>query len=175
MIRKDLTTNEVKTYYHNMMNRCYGKNKKTCYDGCSVCEEWKNDFEAFYTWVQENYYEVEGEKMCLDKDILIKGNKVYSPDTCVFVPAYINNMMGGISSKNKKNDLPIGVKKQGSRYKVDVTGCIDSYDTVEQAFNAYKKHREGKIISVADSYIEKHKIPYKLYKALCDYSIDMND
>ena len=158
------------------MSRCYGKNKKACYEGCTVCEEWKNDFDSFYTWVQENYYEVEGEKMCLDKDILIKNNKTYSPDTCVFVPSYINNMMGGIAKKNKKNiKLPIGVIQVGNRYKVDVKGCINSYETVDEAFDAYKKHREGKIISVADSYIEENKIPYKLYEALCNYSIELND
>lgn len=159
-----------------MMNRCYGKNKKACYEGCTVCEEWKNDFEAFYGWVQENYYEVEGETMCLDKDILYKGNKVYSPNNCIFVPAHINNMLGGISKKNKKNaELPIGVIQVGNRYKVDVKGFRNNYETPEEAFTEYKRHRESKIISVADEYIEDNKIPYRLYEALCNYSIVMTD
>ena len=58
---------------------------------CSVYEGWHN-FQNFAKWYEDNYYEIEEEQMHLDKDILVKGNKVYSPDTCVFVPETINGL-----------------------------------------------------------------------------------
>ncbi len=174
MIGEQLQKNEIMTYWHNAHNRCYGKNKKNCYKDCTMCEEWLNDKDSFISWVNENYYTVEGETMCLDKDILVKGNKVYSPDTCIFVPSRINDMLGGISKKNKKNsDLPIGVLQVGNRYKANIKGYRNSHETIEEAFKDYKKHRESYIISVADEYIDK--IPYKLYEALCNYTIDITD
>lgn len=60
------------------------KNKPT-YEGCTVCDEWLY-FSNFKKWFDENY--IEGFQ--LDKDIIIRGNKVYSPQTCCFVPKEIN-------------------------------------------------------------------------------------
>jgi len=69
-----------------MLNRCYGKlyqKEKPTYRGCTVCEEWHN-FQNFALWYEENYPN-DGIEYQLDKDIKIKGNKVYSPDSCAFV------------------------------------------------------------------------------------------
>lgn len=66
-----------------MLERCYDtKCHKRCptYAGCTVASEWHN-FQNFTAWFDENY--IDGCE--LDKDIKVKGNKVYSPDTCVFV------------------------------------------------------------------------------------------
>ena len=59
-------------------------------------------------WIENNYYEIEGETMCLDKDILCKGNKIYSRDTCVFVPQRINSLF--TKCDNARGDNPIGVE-----------------------------------------------------------------
>ena len=70
--------------WHSMMNRCYSKkyhSKFPTYQNCSVCNEWTY-LSNFKRWFDENY--VDG--YVLDKDILVKGNKVYSPETCCFVP-----------------------------------------------------------------------------------------
>ena len=75
-----------------MLRRCYDEKlhkKYPTYIDCKVCEEWLN-FQNFAKWYYNNYYEIENEKICLDKDILHKGNKIYSPDNCVFVPNNIN-------------------------------------------------------------------------------------
>ena len=80
--------------WHSMLERCYYpkyQEKYPTYKDCEVCESWHN-FQAFAEWYNDNYYEIHGEVMCLDKDILIKGNKIYSPETCVFVPEKINNL-----------------------------------------------------------------------------------
>ncbi len=75
-------TKIYKTWRH-MLERCYDKKyqaKRPTYIGCSVCAEWHN-FQIFAEWMSEQDYE--GKQ--LDKDIKVKGNKVYSPDTCTFV------------------------------------------------------------------------------------------
>ena len=66
-----------------MLARCYNnkvKEKKPTYAGCYVCDEW-HDFQVFAKWHDANYFN--GSE--LDKDILIDGNKEYSPKTCLFV------------------------------------------------------------------------------------------
>ena len=71
--------------WKNMLKRCYDEKlheKEPTYINCEVCEEWHN-FQNFTKWYYENYYEVEGERMHLDKDILVKHNKIYSSETCV--------------------------------------------------------------------------------------------
>lgn len=84
-------------YYHtwrHMLERCYSKKyqeKHPTYKGCVVAEEWHN-FQNFAKWYEDNYYEVEGQIIDLDKDILVKGNKTYSPQTCVFAPQSINKL-----------------------------------------------------------------------------------
>ena len=49
-------------------------------------------FQEYGQWFDDNYYEIKGERMALDKDILVKHNKIYSPETCIFVPQTINCM-----------------------------------------------------------------------------------
>lgn len=88
-----------------MLQRCYGTNsaiKYPRYVGCSVCEEWKS-FQLFAKWFLEQPNNSEKfPKNELEKDILVKGNKVYSPETCCFVPQEINGFFKQ-TSKNKNN------------------------------------------------------------------------
>lgn len=76
----------------NMIEICYSDNTRhnhLAYFDCTVCEEWHN-FQTFAEWYAKNYYEIGDGRMHLDKDILVKDNKVYSPSTCIFVPQRIN-------------------------------------------------------------------------------------
>ena len=78
--------------WSHMFRRCYDSNfhkKFPTYENCSVAEKW-NNYQIYAKWHNENYYEIENEIMTLDKDILCKGNKIYAPDNCVFVPNSIN-------------------------------------------------------------------------------------
>ena len=80
-------TDEFHIWY-GMLMRCYYpkyQEKYPTYKGCKV-EDYLLNFQNMGEWIEENYYEVSGEIMCLDKDIHCKGNKVYSRDTCRFVP-----------------------------------------------------------------------------------------
>jgi hypothetical protein len=173
-------TRSYKTWY-DMLKRCYDENhrdKFISYENCYVCDEWLN-YQNFAEWYEYNYYEVTGEIMHIDKDILIKGNNIYSPETCIFVPQTINNLI--IKRDNDRGELPIGVWYDSSRNKFKAYCCngkgkvitIGRYQTVEEAFNAYKLYKENVIKSIADEYI--NYIPYMLYEALYNYNVDIND
>lgn len=92
-----------------MLERCYSADflkRRPTYRGCTVCEEWQNLYN-FNKWYEENYYTIPGQRMNLDKDILAKGNKIYSPETCIFVPSDINMVF--TKADSIRGDLPIGV------------------------------------------------------------------
>lgn len=81
-----------------MLSRCYivekNKDKKL-----TVCSEWHN-FQTFAKWYEDNYYEIKDERIDLDKDILLKENKTYSPNSCCFIPMSINTMMTPLRTVN---------------------------------------------------------------------------
>lgn len=163
-----------------LIERCYTKEWKERhpeYKDCIVCKEWHN-FQNFAEWYKNNYYIVDNERMDLDKDILIKGNKIYSPNTCMIVPHRINLLF--INRRNYRGVYPLGVQKQGYKF---TASCVDKnskpinkiglFDSPEEAFCKYKENRERVIKEVADDY--KDKIPKKLYDALYSYKIDITD
>lgn len=165
--------------WSDMIYRCYDPyflNNKTYID-CTVCDEWLN-FQNFAKWYEENYYECNNGKMCLDKDILVKGNKIYSPDTCVFVPHEINMLF--VKADKIRGDLPIGVvfDKDRDLYtaKISIKNKIKflgRYNTREEAFLVYKQFKENYIKQVAEEYVKL--IPNKLYKAMCEWKVEMYD
>jgi len=132
-----------------MLNRCYGKvhqDKFPTYKGCTVCDEWLV-FSNFMLWMENQDWV--GKQ--LDKDILIQGNKIYGPDTCLFVPEKINYLF--CSSAERKGEYPIGVslfKRDGTfKAQCKLNGKqmhIGYYKTVSAAFDAYKQFKY-KIIS----------------------------
>lgn len=95
--------------WKNMLQRCYNpkfQEKEPTYNGCTV-ESYLLNFQHMAEWINENYYEVPDEQMCLDKDILYKGNKIYSRETCIFVPKRINSLF--VKKDNVRGKYPIGV------------------------------------------------------------------
>lgn len=96
------TTHQYMTW-QSMLRRCYSmvaQLRYPCYKGCTVDKRWLN-YQNFAKWYDANYYEIEGETISLDKDILVKGNKVYSESTCLFIPKSINTMFARCSDKNR--------------------------------------------------------------------------
>lgn len=153
----------------NMMERAYCekfKSKKPTYKECYVCDEWFY-FLRFKLWMKKQDYK--GKE--LDKDILIQGNKVYSPDTCIFVHKSINLL---ISFKGKsKKSLKTGVslhKTNGKFYAQcrdgDKFKSIVYYDTELEASDAYKEYKYSVIKKVAN----KQKEP--LRTALLNFKIN---
>ena len=165
--------------WEHMYERCYDPRyheKQPTYKNCKVCKEW-NNYQVYAKWHNENYYEVGNEKMTLDKDILCKGNKVYSADTCIFVPVSINSLF--TKCNKRRGGCPIGVSKKGDKYVAQLKKgngkpiYLGRYDTVEEAFLAYKTAKEQYIKEVAEEY--KQKIPQKLYDALMNYEVEIDD
>jgi hypothetical protein len=173
-------TRSYKTWY-DMLKRSYCEKyqeKHICYKGCTVAEEWHN-YQTFAKWYEENYYEINGQRMHLDKDILIKGNKMYSPENCLIVPLRINQLF--IKGDSYRGKYPIGVifLKNIQKFQAgswNGTGKLVNlgyYKTPEEAFKAYKIFKERLIKQVSEDY--KDKIPYKLYEAMNKYIIEITD
>lgn len=172
--------------WSGMIRRCYsGESKKfPTYIGCTVCNEWHN-YMNFKKWYDENYWEVDGDSMCLDKDIFIKGNKIYSPKTCMIVPSRINVLF--IKSNKARGEFPIGVSYHKSKdvfdsyYHTIENGkgrlkFIKSFKNPIDAFYAYKEEKEKYIKQVADEYKNKYQsFPQKLYEAMYNYEVEITD
>jgi hypothetical protein len=170
--------------WHSMIKRCYDekyKEEHPTYINCLVCDEWLN-FQNFAEWFDENYYEIENEKMCLDKDILVQDNKTYSPSTCVFVPERINMLF--LKRDNDRGEFPIGIRRIGDKFRARANYIdkfnklrrkeLGTYKTPEDAFNlGYKPFKENYIKEFADRY--KDFIPIDLYEAMYKYEIKITD
>ena len=168
--------------WRDMLKRCYdpynmNTSNHSCYQNCIVCEDWFN-FQNFAKWYEDNYYVVENEIMCLDKDILFKQNNIYSPNTCLIVPATINKLF--VKQKKSNSNLPIGCYNHDGKIMVTcrlgknrVYKSGFNYNQVEEAFEYYKNLKEEYIRKVANDY--KDRIPDKVYTALINYSIEIND
>ena len=169
----------------NMLKRSVDKkyeDKFPSYKEVSCDPRWQY-YENFYEWMheQENFEKLkEQNDMNLDKDILIKGNKLYSPDLCTLVPRRINNLL--LKSDAIRGQYPMGVhyyprnKKYGA-----VEGSRDNQrflglcDTIEEAFMKYKEAKEQRIKDMAKEEYEKENITKKCYEALMNYTVEITD
>ena len=163
--------------WHAMITRCYNSNfhkHNPTYNNCTVCEDWHN-FQNFAEWCEDNYYSIPNETMELDKDILVKNNREYGPDKCVFVPHKINSLFLKPTTNNR--DLPTGVHYDRGKYVASINIGryihIGSFDTPQEAFQAYKQYKEHYVKAIADSYREL--IPNKLYNAMYEYEVEIDD
>lgn len=141
------------------------------------------DFQNFAEWCyrQQGFNERDdkGNKFQLDKDILVKGNKIYSPETCCFVPQEINTLL--LLRKSSRGCTPVGVRyvKKSKKYisSIIIAGLgrkyLGSYDTSEEAFKVYKEVKESHIKEVAKKW--EDKIDPKVYEALIDFEICIDD
>lgn len=171
--------------WNHMLQRCYSEKyheKQPTYTDCEASEDFHN-FQNYGKWFDNNYYKIEGEKMCLDKDILYKGNKIYSPENCIFVPQTINNLFTKSDKSRGESCIGTCFLKNG-KYVVHCslinpeTGKsknkhLGYYDTQEKGFEVYKYYKEKNIKEVADYF--KGQIPQILYNALYEYEVEITD
>jgi len=151
-----------------MLERCYSEkykeDNKAYYGIATVCDEWKC-FQRFAKWYNDNKYEVDG-RLHLDKDILFRGNKIYSPDTCLLVPQRINMLF---VTRPNRNGLPNGVwiEKSG-KYSASYNGKkLGRFNSIQDAEEAHYKAKKEAIKKVAKEYQEI--IPQKVYEALLNW------
>lgn len=146
------------------------------YIGCTTSEMFK-DYQKFVDW-SCNQVGYEKSIWQLDKDILIKGNKYYSEDTCVFVPPELNTLF--IKADARRGLYPIGVSYHEEENKF-VASCslgngvvrLGSFNSEYAAFLCYKENKERFIKTQAnkwESYIDP-----RVYNALIKYEIEITD
>lgn len=122
-----------------MLARCYSNNtkeKRPTYNGVTCCNEWLL-FTTFARWFKQNY--IAGYQ--LDKDILVKDNKVYSPQTCVFVPPEINNFI--VLSGSTRGILPLGVSMDGTSFRASIKS--KSICNVKDSLTAHRLWQKAKL------------------------------
>ena len=159
-----------------MLERCYSGNyhkKKPTYVGCTVSENFKN-FQFFAEWCNNQVgFGVDGYE--LDKDILIKGNKFYSEDTCCFVPRKLNLILQ--TNPKTRGEYPLGVTyfKRDECYRASLkkygkSFFIGYYQTPDEAHIAYKIAKNLYVQEVLDLY--KNEIDRRVYDSLCTVTLD---
>ena len=159
--------------WSGMICRCYSdtfKEKSSAYIGCTVSDDWLR-LENFYLWhTTHKFYGLGYE---LDKDLLVKGNKVYSAETCCLIPNEINVAI--VVNRKSKSGLPLGVGTTGNRYCSYIRyngggkNYLGAYDTPEEAHNVYVKAKEEYIHSLAEKW--KGKIEDRAYQALMNWTV----
>ena len=178
---RDSNGNKLKEYFlwNHMLTRCYGKKAKLklpSYEDCTASTNFKY-FPYFKDWCSKQMgFGNEGWQ--LDKDILVKGNKIYSEDTCCFVPAEINSVF--IKCDRSRGEYPLGVNYHKATRKFvaqisyrKIKTHLGLYDTAEDAFKAYKKSKEKLIKSLADKYMDV--LDPRVYKAMVEYEVEIGD
>lgn len=171
---------QVFNLWSNMLVRCYDSKsliKQPTYIGCAVHQKWQC-FQNFALWCYAQKEFVENKDWCLDKDILFKGNKLYSEDTCAFVPRDINNMF--TLRIRKRGDCPLGVHWDNTKEKYVAQVNKDNkrkflgyFNDTQTAFAVYKEAKEGCIKEVAETW--KNKIDPRVYASLINWTIEVTD
>ena len=172
----------VKEYqlWKSMLTRCYAEKRHLrhpTYKNCEVSDNFKS-YEYFYEWCHKQIgFGVEG--FHLDKDLLTKGNKVYSESACVFIPKEINLALTKSDKIRGEHHIGVSWHKKGKAFVAQVgknkgkREYLGSFDTEIEAFNAYKKAKEIYVKELADKW--KDKIDPRAYEALMNYQVEIDD
>ena len=145
-VRKSVFICKYYAAWRNMLQRCYSKKYLESYPtyiGTRVCSEWLYAT-AFKKWMEKQDW----HGKCLDKDIVVPGSKLYSPETCAFVLNTTNTFV--TASDASRGDYPIGVDlhKHAGKYRAHCgnpfTGKRESlgyFSTPEDAHEAWRKRK----------------------------------
>ena len=162
-----------------MLRRCYDESfHKTMptYKTCSVSEDFKF-YPIFKEWCRKQVsFNLKG--FTLDKDLLVKGNREYSAETCCFLPEEINLVL--VKCDGIRGDYPIGVSFDVRQNAFSSSVSVGSrkkhlgyFETSYDAFVAYKDAKERLLKELAEKY--KEVIDVRAYKALLDYKVELDD
>lgn len=162
--------------WSDMLARCYSDSVKSThptYQTCTCCDDWKY-YSNFKKWFESQLYK---DGYHLDKDIIVQGNKVYSPETCALVPPYINSLL--VCRVKRDGDLMRGVSKEKGSSSFRASCCISkhnihlgSFKTEIEAHEVYKKAKYNEIRRVATDAFNVGDIDERVYNALLNYKIN---
>lgn len=154
--------------WQGMLKRAYYqpyKDKNPTYEGVTVCDEWLV-FTAFKAWMINQDWK--GKE--LDKDVLAQGNKIYSPNACVFVSRDVNCLL--VSSEARRGKYKVGVcfQKDAGRFKaycnhkgkINHLGYYDTEDEAHKAYCDFKYWSIGEIALTQDEPIKSALLRYKI-------------
>ena len=136
-----------------MLRRCYSDEhlaKYPTYSGGSVHPDWHN-FQAFAEWLHAQPNS-QNDGFHLDKDLLVFGNKIYSADTCTFVPSQINTLLSDRAAGRGLYPQGVTANRKGYQAKLSVNGkrlSLGTYSSPEQAYTVYKAAKEQQVRSMA--------------------------
>lgn len=132
------------------------KNARPTYQDCTICEEWKY-FSNFIKWV-DSQPNRDWQNCALDKDLLCTDNKIYSPDTCVYVDTVLNSFM--TLRNNDRGSYMVGVSldKESGKYKAECSNplnpnikrYIGRYTTEIEAHKAWQQRKHEYACMLAD-------------------------
>lgn len=169
---RKLNKNEKSSRYFNMKARCGKKyqDRNPRYYGTYMCDVWLEGREAYYTWLDKNYYEVDDEQMDIDKDILQYGNKQYHPDLCLIVPHIVNTFYENI----EVGKTSITYSKKTKKYSVKVSDgkkniSANNIDTYNEALDAFCDIKQGILVRMAKSL--QDQIPDRVYRAMINTDV----
>lgn len=158
--------------WKNGLTRCYNDKihiKRPTYKDCIFCDDWL-EYQKFAEWYEN--HESYGLGYELDKDLMVRGNRVYSPETCTMLPYEINQVI----TMSRIGEFPQGVWKNGNGFCCAITyACNDKrtylgyYKTIEEASAAYVKAKEDYIHSLAEKW--HGKIEERAYQALKSWTV----
>lgn len=167
-----------------MLERCTNRfqDEYPTYIGVSCSENFKS-YSFFYEWCNNQIgfgnIDDNGKSWHLDKDLLVKGNKLYSESVCVFVPHRINSLL--TKSNSSRGEWPVGVhlNKMAKKFAASCNNgthkrkYLGLFNTAQEAFLVYKPFKEALIKEVADKY--KEALDVRVYDALMNYEVNIND
>ena len=166
--------------WKSMLERCYSdtyKKQRPTYEGCEVSDKFKS-YEYFYEWCHSQVgFGVEGFE--LDKDLLIKGNKVYSENSCVFIPQEINSLLVKRTASRGEHLIGVHWCKTHKAFVAQVRKNkgkqehLGYFNTELEAFNVYKEAKESFIKEQANKW--KSQIDPRAYNALMKYAVGITD
>lgn len=177
--KKEGVTSKAYVLWSSMLDRCYSTKmhkKRPRYSVCDVSEYFKT-FSKFSDWCnKQTSFGVDG--FDLDKDLIIKGNSVYSEHTCCFLPQEINK---SLQKTNKlRGELPIGVcfDKTRGKYRASIKRYgkhinLGRFECKFEAFQTYKVAKEAYLKELAEKW--KGKIDNRAYEALMKYEVSIDD
>ena len=180
-----ITINGVKTkeykLWQSMLERCYSDSaynkQRPTYIDCEVSDNFKS-YEYFYEWCH-NQVGFSNKDWQLDKDLLIKGNKVYSETTCVFLPQEVNSLLVKRTASRGEHLIGVCWHKRDMAFMARVSRNkgkqehLGTFNTEIEAFNAYKQAKEDFVKEQANKW--KDKIDDRAYNALMSYEVNIDD
>jgi len=159
--------------WKNMLARGYDsdtKAKQPTYEDVKVCEDW-HCFNTFAEWM--NSHKFKGLGYHLDKDLIIRGNSMYSSKNCTLLPQTLNLVITMKASNGK--ETPLGVYKSGKSFytKMNIGGKgiknLGRYKTPEEAHEVYVKAKERYIKNLALEWA--NRIEWRAFVSLMNWEV----